>query len=58
MIADDELGNEGYIASTSLDGELIWSIFFTFSNPIIKAETQGMYGEFGINIGFGKVKKF
>ncbi|MEE9406956.1 MAG: hypothetical protein V3V28_02655 [Polaribacter sp.] len=38
VFGDGEMGNEGFIASTKLNGELNWSIFFTFSNPIFKAE--------------------
>ena len=38
VFGDGGMGNEGYIASTTLNGELNWSIFFTFSNPICKAE--------------------
>ncbi len=38
VFGDGAMGNEGYIASTTLAGELNWAIFFTFSNPINKAE--------------------
>ena len=38
VFGDGAMGNEGYIASTTLSGELNWAIFFTFSNPINKAE--------------------
>ncbi|NOQ75241.1 MAG: hypothetical protein GQ574_24730 [Crocinitomix sp.] len=38
VFGDGAMGNEGYVASTKLNGELNWAIFFTFSNPIHKAE--------------------
>ncbi|EZH73452.1 hypothetical protein ATO12_16050 [Aquimarina atlantica] len=38
VFGDGAMGNEGYVASTTLTGELNWAIFFTFSNPIHKAE--------------------
>jgi len=38
VFGDGAMGNEGYIASTTLKGDLNWAIFFTFSNPIHKAE--------------------
>lgn len=38
VFGDGAMGNEGYVASTSLSGNLNWAIFFTFSNPIHKAE--------------------
>lgn len=38
VFGDGGMGNEGYIASIDLKGNLNWSIFFTFSNPIDKAE--------------------
>ncbi len=54
VFGDGGMGNEGYIASTTLAGELNWSIFFTFSNPICKAEIiDGQlvcYGDSGIKI--------
>jgi len=48
------MGNEGFVASTKLTGELNWSVFFTFSNPICKAEiieeTLICYGDTGCQI--------
>jgi hypothetical protein len=48
------MGNEGYVASTKLNGELNWSIFFTFSNPIHRAEVINnqliCYGDTGTKI--------
>jgi len=38
VFGDGAMGNEGFVASTTLIGELNWAIFFTFSNPICKAE--------------------
>lgn len=38
VFGDGGMGNEGYIASTKLTGELNWAIFFTFSSPIHKVE--------------------
>ena len=38
VFGDGAMGNEGYVASTTRNGELNWSIFFTFSNPICKAK--------------------
>jgi len=38
VFGDGGMGNEGYIASITKNNELNWSIFFTFSNPIHKAE--------------------
>lgn len=35
---DGGMGNEGYVASIGPDNTLNWSLFFTFSNPIMKAE--------------------
>ena len=34
VFGDGEMGNEGFIALIDKDNNLIWSIFFTFSNPI------------------------
>ncbi len=54
VFGDGGMGNEGYIASTNLNGELNWSIFFTFSNPICKAEIVKdqliCYGDTGTRI--------
>lgn len=54
VFGDGAMGNEGFIASTSLEGELNWSIFFNFSNPICKAEIIGesliCFGDGGIKI--------
>ncbi|WP_157638218.1 hypothetical protein [Flexithrix dorotheae] len=48
------MGNEGFIASISPDNILDWAIFFTFSNPIYKAEVKSehliCYGDTGISI--------
>lgn len=45
------MGNEGYVASVNNDNTLKWSIFFTFSNPIMSAEIKDSdllcYGETG-----------
>ena len=45
------MGNEGYVASVTPDNDLNWSIFFTTSNPIMRAEMKGRdlicYGETG-----------
>jgi len=45
------MGNEGYVASTKLTGALNWAIFFTFSNPIHRAEVKDhhliCYGDTG-----------
>ena len=38
VFGDGGMGNEGYVASIGTDNTLNWSIFFTFSNPIKKAE--------------------
>ncbi|MEP3890410.1 MAG: hypothetical protein ABJN69_08070 [Hellea sp.] len=38
VYGDGGMGNEGYVASTNPDFSLNWSLFFTFSNPITKAE--------------------
>lgn len=40
VFGDGGMGNEGFIASTTLNGDLNWAIFFTFSNPIHKAEVK------------------
>lgn len=54
VFGDGGMGNEEYIASTTLAGELNWSIFFTFSNPICKAEVIDnqliCYGDTGTRI--------
>lgn len=57
------MGNEGFIAATSLYGILDWAIFFTFSNPIYKAEIKNglliCYGDSGtiIYIHLKKITK-
>jgi len=38
VFGNGAMGNEGYVTSTKLNGDLNWSVFFTFSNPIHKAE--------------------
>jgi hypothetical protein len=38
VFGDGGMGNEGYIASTTLNGDLNWALFSTFSNPIERAE--------------------
>ncbi|WP_163395860.1 hypothetical protein [Flavobacterium limi] len=38
VFGDGSMGNEGFVASTDRDNQLKWAIFFTFSNPILKAE--------------------
>lgn len=52
VFGDGGMGNEGYIASTTLAGVLNWAIFFTFSNPIHKAEVINehliCYGDSGV----------
>lgn len=62
MFEDGGMGNEGYIASTKLNGELNWSIFFTFSNPICKAEIKDQqlicYSDSGIKISIDNVVEF
>ncbi len=54
VFGDGGMGNEGYVASITADNQLNWSIFFTFSNPIIKAEVVGRklvcYGDTGVVI--------
>ncbi len=40
VFGDGAMGNEGFVASINEDKSLEWSIFFTFSNPIIKAEVD------------------
>lgn len=54
VFGDGGMGNEGYIACTTLEGKLNWAIFFTFSNPIIRAEVIDRqlicYGDSGIII--------
>ncbi|WP_299435673.1 hypothetical protein [uncultured Aquimarina sp.] len=43
VFGDGAMGNEGYVASLNEDKTLDWSIFFTFSNPIIKAKVAVNY---------------
>lgn len=54
VFGDGAMGNEGYIASLNAEGELNWSAFFTFSNPICRAEvTEGWlvcHGDTGCRI--------
>ncbi|WP_433812906.1 hypothetical protein [Flavobacterium johnsoniae] len=38
VFGEGSMGNEGFIASIDKDNQVNWGIFFTFSNPIIKAE--------------------
>ena len=51
VFGDGAMGNEGFVASVDADGNLNWSIFFTFSNPIVGAEIDGehlvCFGETG-----------
>lgn len=61
VFGDGAMGNEGFIASTTLNGDLNWAIFFTFSNPISKAEVTDnhliCYGDTGaiININLNNI---
>ncbi|WP_108870055.1 hypothetical protein [Aquimarina aquimarini] len=63
VFGDGAMGNEGYIASIALNGELNWVIFFTFSNPINKAEVKNehliCYGDTGaiIDIDLNNITK-
>lgn len=63
VFGDGGMGNEGYVASTALNGVLNWAIFFTFSNPIHKAEVKDhhliCYGDSGtiIDIDLKKITK-
>lgn len=63
VFGDGGMGNEGYIASLSLNDVLNWAIFFTFSNPIIKAEVKGeqliCYGDSGtiIEVNLNNITK-
>lgn len=51
VFGDEGMGNEGYVASKTLTRVLNRAIFFTFSNPIIKAEVKNehliCYGDTG-----------
>ena len=38
VFGDGSMGNEGFVASTDKNGDLLWGIFFTFSNPILSAK--------------------
>lgn len=40
VFGDGAMGNEGYVASVNAAGELNWSAFFTFSNPICRAHVM------------------
>lgn len=40
VFGDGGMGNEGYIASVTPENDLNWSLFFTNSNPIMRAEMQ------------------
>jgi hypothetical protein len=57
------MGNEGYIASTTHNGDLNWAIFSTFSNPIHRAEVKNdhliCYGDTGtiITIDLNNITK-
>lgn len=64
VFGDGGMGNEGYVASTnSINGDLIWAIFFTFSNPICRAEIKNehliCYGDSGtiIEISLNEITK-
>ncbi|MFD2562862.1 hypothetical protein [Aquimarina rubra] len=63
VFGDGAMGNEGYIASITVTGELNWAIFFTFSNPINKAEVKNehliCYGDTGaiIDIDLNNITK-
>lgn len=54
VFGDGAMGNEGFVASTSASGILNWAVFFTFSNPIQKAEVKDKhllcYGDTGVII--------
>ncbi len=54
VFGDGCMGNEGFVASTTLDNQLNWSMFFDFSNPINKAEIIDdkliCYGDTGVKI--------
>ncbi len=38
VFGEGSMGNEGFVAATNINGDLIWGIFFTFSNPIFSAK--------------------
>lgn len=63
VFGDGGMGNEGYIASITLNNELNWAIFFTFSNPINKAKVKSehliCYGDTGtiIDIDLNNITK-
>jgi len=63
VFGDGAMGNEGFVASVDAEGILNWSIFFTFSNPIIRAEIDGQdlvcFGDTGtvIRIDLGELTK-
>ncbi len=37
VFGEGSMGNEGFVAATRQNGDLIWGMFFTFSNPIFSA---------------------
>lgn len=63
VFGDGAMGNEGFVASISLNGVLNWAIFFTFSNPIKKAKVEDnhliCYGDTGtiIDIDLSNITK-
>ncbi|AWK06982.1 hypothetical protein HYN56_23220 [Flavobacterium crocinum] len=38
VFGDGGMGSDGFVAHIDENGDLIWGIFFTFSNPIISAK--------------------
>lgn len=38
VFGDGAMGSDGFVAHTDKTGNLIWGIFFDFSNPIIRAK--------------------
>jgi hypothetical protein len=41
VFGEGSMGNEGFVAAIEPGGSLHWAIFFTFSNPVCKAEVSG-----------------
>ena len=41
VFGDGAMGNEGFIAATDTDNNLLWSALFDFSNPINRAHLDG-----------------